>query len=279
MKLDLTGSDGALEEVIQVLATAHGLDVTRYDEAFLRRTLARRMEGTGTAAIPEYAERLAGDREEAGKFCSSLRITHTEFFRNPLSFAVVEQIVLPGLVEAKKKSGGEIRVWSAGCASGQEAWSIAMLLDELAGPVSYRIFATDLEEPVSARCGVYSPGDVGNVRTRHLYEYFARQGDAYSVVPRLRERVDFSVCDLLDGSPAIPAASIYGDFDLILCCNLLFYYRLDARRRILENICIGLAPGGYFVTGEAERAMVAGHGGLHAMALSTAVFRTDPRTK
>ncbi len=279
MKLDFTESPGSLDEIIHAFSAAHGLDVSRYDEAFLRRTLAKRMEVTGTATIPDYAGHLAGDREEAQKFCSSLRITHTEFFRNPLSFAVIEQIVLPALVESKKKSGGEIRVWSAGCASGQEAWSIAMLLDELAGPVSYRIFATDLEEPVYARQGVYGPGDVGNVRTRHLHEYFTRQGDAYSVVPRLRERVDFSVCDLLDGSPAIPAASIYGDFDLILCCNLLFYYSLEARRQILDNICSGLGPGGYFVTGEAERVMVAAHGGLHAMAPSVAVFRTDPRTK
>lgn len=279
MRLDSLESDGALDEVLEVLSAAHGLDISRYDEMFLRRSLAKRMETTGTASIRDYAGYLAGNREEALKFHASLRITHTEFFRNPLSFAVLEQIVLPALVEAKKRSGGEIRVWSAGCAAGQEAWSIAMLLDELAGPVSHRIFATDLEEPVSARHGVYGPGDVGNVRTRHLHDYFTRQGDTYSVVPWLRERVDFSVCDLLDGSPAIPAASIYGDFDLILCCNLLFYYSLGARKRILDNICNGLAPGGYFVTGEAERVMVAAHGGLHAMAASAAVFRTDPRTK
>ena len=265
------------DEIVRALADVYGLDISRYEAGFLRRTITKRMGETGAGTIPAYAGQLAGDREEAQKLCSSLRIAHTEFFRNPLSFAVIEQVILPVLVEAKKKSGGEIRVWSAGCSYGQEAWSIAMLLDELAGPVAYRIFATDLEEPVSARHGVYSPGDVGNVRARHLSEYFHRQGDSFSIIARLRERVDFSACDLLDGRTAIPAASIYGDFDLILCCNLLFYYHPEARRRILDKIRSGLAPGGYFVTGDVERDMVAAHSGLYAMAPSAAVFQTTPR--
>lgn len=278
MKRDLSESAGPLEEIIRLLAEAYGLDVARYESGFLQRTIAKRMAVTGAGTIPGYAGQLAGDREEAQRLWSSLRITHTDFFRNPLTFAVIEQVVLPALVEAKKKSGGEIRVWSAGCASGQEAWSLAILLDEVAGPVAYRIFSTDLEEPVLARSGVYGGAAVGNIRTRHLHEYFSRQGDTYSVSPRLRERMDFSACDLLDGATAIPAASIYGDFDLILCCNLMFYYRPGARKRIMDRIMPALMPGGYFVTGGVEKGIVADYGKLHAVVPPAAVFRTDPRT-
>ena len=300
MKPDSPAVGGTLEEIARVFAEAHGLDISRYDEAFLRKTISKRMAATGAGTIADYGEKVAVDRAEAGIFFRALRIDHSEFFRNPLAFAVIEKLVLPGLVEAKKKSGGEVRVWSAGCASGQEAWSLAILLEELAGtrddveqasrllvpqqtgnrdgrptfpvPVSYRIFATDLAEPDFARVGVYSAEAVGNVRSRHLQKYFSRQGESFSVVPRLRARVDFSAYDLLDRSSASPAASIYGGFDLILCCNLLFYYRQEARQHILDKICHALSPGGYFVTGEVERAMVAGHQGLRAVMSQSAVF-------
>ena len=264
---------GPLDDIIQAMAGSHGLDISRYEEAFLRKTIAKRMAATGGGTLAGYVERVAGDRAEAEMFFHSLRINHSEFFRNPLTFAVLGQLVLPGLVEAKKKSGGEIRIWSAGCASGQEAWSLAILLEELAGPVPYRIFATDLADPESARAGVYSAEAVGNVRTRHLREYFSKQGESFSVGPRLRARVDFSAYDLLDGSSSSPAASIYGGFDLILCCNVLFYYRKEARQLILDKASLALAPGGYFVTGEVERAMVSDRKNFLAVLPPAAVFR------
>jgi chemotaxis methyl-accepting protein methylase len=272
MKSDSPEIDGTLDEIIRVFSEAHGLDISRYEEVFLRKTISKRMAASGVGTIADYTGKVAGDRAEAGVFFRALRIGHSEFFRNPLTFAVIAQLVLPGLVEAKKRFGGEIRVWSAGCASGQEAWSLAILLDELTGPVPYRIFATDLADPGLARAGVYSAEAVGNVRARHLREYFSRQGESFSVVPRLRERVDFSAYDLLDRSSASPAASIFGGFDLILCCNLLFYYRQEARRHILNKICHALSPGGYFVTGEVERGMVQGHKGLRAVMSPAAVF-------
>ncbi len=263
---------GTLDEITRVFAEAHGLDISRYDEAFLWKTISKRMAATGAETLADYGGKVAGNRAEAEMFFYALRIDHSEFFRNPLTFAVIAQLVLPGLAEAKKRSGDEIRVWSAGCASGQEAWSLAILLEELAGPVPYRIFATDLADPGLARAGVYGAEAVGNVRARHLREHFSRQGESFSVVPRLRARVDFSAYDLLDRSSASPAASIYGGFDLILCCNLLFYYCQEARHHILDKICHALSPGGYFVTGEVERAMVQGHKGLRAVMSPAAVF-------
>ncbi|MFA7344503.1 MAG: protein-glutamate O-methyltransferase CheR [Terrimicrobiaceae bacterium] len=272
---------GPPDDFIRASSGVLGLDLFRFEEAFLRKAIAGRLLANEMPSLPEYADFLAESPEEAEEFFRSLHVNHSSFFRNPLTFAVIEQLVLPGLVEAKKKSGGEIRVWSAGCASGQEAWSIAMLLEELTSPqgerVSWRIFATDLAEPDQARVGVYCAGDVGNVRARHLRDYFFRQADSYVIVPGLRSQVDFSVHDLLDDSSASPAAGIFGDFDLILCCNVLIYYRADARQSILEKLWHAISPGGFFVTGEAERTIVSGHQGLRAVAPPAAVFQTDSR--
>jgi chemotaxis methyl-accepting protein methylase len=272
--------DEPMAALIRAVPGAQGVKMRAYDETFVRKAIAKRLLVHGIECVPVYGEYLARHPEEVVNLSGSLRIGYSEFFRNPLTFALLEQWILPSLAAEKKHSGrGEIRVWSAGCAAGQEAWSVAMQLEALSGPgeprIPYRIFATDLAEAdlATAESGVYSAEAVGNIRTRFLHEYFSRQGESFVIVPQLRERVNFSVYDLLDESSSSPEASLYGDFDLIFCSNLLFYYRSDIRRQILGKVCRALAPGGYVVTGEAERDMVAGHEGLHAVAPPVAVFQ------
>jgi two-component system CheB/CheR fusion protein len=118
-----------------------------------------------------------------------------------------------------------------------EAYSLAILLEDLAAArgraIAYRIFATGRSPAgiVTAQAGVYGYAAVHNVRLKHIRDYFTQAGESYTIVPALRDCVDFSVCDLLDELSASPPPSIYGDFDLIVCCNLLFYYRPDIRQR------------------------------------------------
>ena len=251
-----------------------------YDETFLKKALHRRLTATSVKTSEEYLGRLECDGAEAEALLRSLRIGHSEFFRNPLTFAVLEQLVLPNLLAAKEMSGrSEIRVWSAGCAAGQEAYSVAILLDELRAarehPIPFRIIATDIcgADLARGRDGVYDRAAVQNVRLKQLQDYFRVEGEAYAVAPRLRQQVDFSTYDLLDERSVCPPASLYGDFDLILCCNVLFYYRPDMRQRILDKVCNALAPNGYFVTGEAERDIVQHAGGCRAVASPAAVFQ------
>jgi len=169
------------------------------------------------------AERLVRDRTEAETFHSLLHVGYSTFFRDPLTFALLETRVLPELIEKGSQNGcSGLRIWSAGCAAGQEAWSVAILLDELtASPdryVGWRIFGTDLSEPdlVLARAGVYCAADLGNVRLRHLDTCFTRQGDGFAVAARLREHVEFAAYNLLDTANACPPISIFGEFDLVL---------------------------------------------------------------
>ncbi len=158
------------------------------------------------------------------------------------------------------------------------------MLDELltvrASPISFRLIATDHAEAelAAARRGVYDEAAVRHVRLRHLRDYFRREGEAYVIAPRLRARVDFSAYDLLDEQLASPPAGIFGDFDLTLCCNLLFYYRPDRRRLILDRLQRSLSPHGYLVTGETERALVERSGGFHAVASPVAVFQPLARS-
>jgi len=282
-----TGSatDVELPAFVRTLGETHGLDISPYDELFLLKSINRGVLATGSGSIAAYGDRLAGCLTEAAAFCDSLRVTYSEFFRDPLTFAVLERLVLPSLVPSNGESGRrEIRVWSAGCAAGQEAWSVAILLEELSRtlpePLAYRVFATDLPGPGLdvARTGIYDAEAVGNVRLRHLREHFTREGKAYSIASGLRAKVEFSAYDLLDERSASPASSIYGDFHLILACNLLFYYRPAIRDRVLGKLCRALSPGGYLVVGETERESVTKQAGLRTVTAQSPVFqRKDTR--
>jgi chemotaxis methyl-accepting protein methylase len=269
-----------VDQVIAILRERHGLDVSCYDESYLARTVEKRGQGNGVASVAGYLARLREDGAEAAALARALRVSYSDFFRNPLAFAWLEQVILTAFVEGTERAArGEIRVWSAACAAGQEAWSVAILLDErVAGrepQVPYRVFATDVSEPDvdQARRAVYPAAALGNVRGRHLGGAFVQQGDAFSVIPRLRAQVEFSVYDLLGPGTTCPPASIYGDFDLVLCSNVLLYFRPEVQHRVLGKLRRSLAPGGYLIVGETERPIVEGAGGFRAVAPSASVFQ------
>jgi chemotaxis protein methyltransferase CheR len=269
-----------LGKIVRVMHQVHGLDISGYVGHFLEKSITHRIVACHVASAEAYAELLATDPLEAVEFQASLRISYTEFFRNPLIFGMLEERILPHLIATQKQGGRrEIRVWSAGCATGQETWSIAILLEELTRhwdpQPAYRVFATDLcgEHLAFARAGEYSTKALAKVRLRHLEDYFLKNGDFHIISSKLRPRVDFSIHDLLDQHAACPAASIYGDFDLILCCNLLFYYRSEVQHQILDKFTRALHPGGYLVTDDAGRGPLSNHHDLYPVLPNASIFQ------
>jgi len=267
-----------LREIIRVMNQIHGRDISMYDESFLIKTLGKRWIATGVKTASEYLRYLEVNNREVEEFYRSLNINYSEFFRNPLTFALLEQWILPKLIN-QKSNGGELRVWSAGCSAGQEAYSMAMLLDKLVAaggkPIRFRIFATDTSPTALAlaRDGVYDKDGVQNLRLKHIHNYFTVEGETYTIASRLRESVNFSMYDLLDQSSANPPESIYGDFDIVFCSNLLFYHKPALRHLILQKVQQSMSTMGYLVTGEAERAFVEKFDRLHMVAPPAAVFQ------
>jgi chemotaxis methyl-accepting protein methylase len=272
--------DGELDRIVQIMGGVHGLDVAAYDPSFLMTSIKKRGLSNHGDTLRAYGERLTRDRAEAEALFASLSICHSEFFRDPLTLALLEALILSALVEKRKRCGeGEIRVWSAACAAGQEAYSVAILLDDLANAfqseVPYRIFATDVSEAslATGREGRYPADALQNVPLKYVERCFTRRGDVYEVVARLKDRVDFSYFDLISAPMACPPVSIFGDFDLAFCSNLLLYYREETRRTILKKIYECLATDGYLVTGEAEKAIVEHTGAFHPAAPPAAIFK------
>ena len=263
-----------------------GDEFSIYDPIFLGKAVSSRIEAVKAKSPKEYWVNLTDNPEEKRNLLASLRVGFSVFFRNPLTFAVLEQLVLPSLIEhAKRPEFGEIRIWSAACSAGQEAYSTAILLDEAekdhGRSIPFRIFATDISEAdlEEASRGIYDVQSIQNVSLRHIQNYFSRQGHIYTIAPRLKDRLDFSVYDLMDGNSACPPVSIYGDFHLIFCSNLLFYYSDEARRFMLDKVWNCLAPGGYLITGEVERAIAEQRDGLHSIAPPAAVFQKTRKSR
>ena len=249
-----------VHHIADIFRRMDNTDVSHYDDAFLKASLEKRVADSGCGSAGEYAALLERSNAERVTFMDSLQICYSEFFRNPLTYAVLERIVFPALAVQKRKSRQkELRIWSAACAGGQEAYSLAMLLEELnAGEgqqFRYRIFATDhsASQVAEASAGRYASVSLGNLSMKRRNRWFTRQGDSYSIAPELQKHIEFSVFDLFSQSLNCPPTSIFGDFDLIVCANLLFYYKYEYRMVILDKLAAALAKNGYLATGETER--------------------------
>jgi len=270
---------GEVKIVSELLFVSHGMDVSKFDDSFLRKSLNKRMSALGIHSFGEYYLYLQTNKSEADAFFNSLNINFSEFFRNPITFAYLEQIIFPALIEKKRKNKQkEIRIWSAACAAGQEAISMAILFDEifeaLRENISCRIFATDInnEELENARKGAYISSCLGKTTLRRVNSYFTKLGDIYTVSSKLYKYLEFSVFDLLTDQGSCPPTSVYGNFDLVFCSNLLFYYKPEYRQVILEKTGNCLAPDGYLITGDSEREILKGHN-YKEVFLNSGIFR------
>ena len=265
-------------KVASVMKEFHGRDVSLYDPAFLLKVIEARRFACSLSGTALYCDLLKEDSTEADAFHHSLHISYSRFFREPLTYALLEQIVLPEIC-SRKPAGSEVRIWSAGCAGGQEAYSMAMLLLDLAldtgREIRFRIFATDIDEKALAagRAGQFSRDAVAQIQAGRLARYFTKQGNSYVTLPVLRQHISFSIYDLLDESSAHPPESIYGDFDLVMCSNLLIYYTLPYQRTILNRLQNSLSASGFLTTGEAEKALVGNMLKQRMITPAAAIFR------
>lgn len=243
------GAESELREVLTFLRTRTGRDFANYKRATVLRRIGRRMQVNGVQELSDYLGCLQTRAGEASALLQDLLISVTNFFRDSDCFDALERQV-PALFEGKTSSN-VIRVWVAACATGEEAYSIAMLLSEharkLDAPPAIQIFATDLDEDAIrvARDGVYPPTIAADVSEERLRRFFTKEHRGFRVRRELREHVLFAAHDVLKDSP-------FSRLDLISCRNLLIYLNRDAQRRVFETAHFALCPGGRMFLGASE---------------------------
>ena len=272
--------DDADKRIAGLMFNRHGADISMFEADFLQRTMQKRMADKQCNTPEEYFLALEREPNEGEVLLYNLRICYSAFFRNPLTFSVLEQVVLPEILLNKNGLKNKtVRVWSAACAAGQETYSLAMVLEGLSDGEkrkAYHIFGTDNNEEhiALAKQGRYDVHAVRNVTQGQLKKWFVADGDSYSVVPKLKQKVKFSVFDLFDTLHSSPPESIFGGFDIMMCANILFYYRPEFRRVIIEMIKGSLAGNGLVITGETERHIL-DNAGFREVYPHSAIFRRE----
>jgi two-component system, chemotaxis family, CheB/CheR fusion protein len=235
--------------IYQLLEAEFGLDFSHYKPNTVTRRLERRVKLARVGDLDRYAERLRQSHEELDALYRDLLIGVTRFFRDPEAFELLERRVLPELLR-KSSPDDEFRVWVAGCATGEEPYSIAILLHELVSRMGERrlkIFATDAHRgslEVAARA-LYDDESVTNVTPERLERYFIKRGRSYQVVPELRQMIVFAPHNVIKDAP-------FTRVDLISCRNLLIYLQPPAQRKALSLFHFALKRGGTLLLGPSE---------------------------
>lgn len=238
-------ADPGMEQVARHLAERGGPPLADYKDRCLRRRLAVRMRACGAASLADYATLLAGSPEETERLLEALTINVTQFFRNPEVWDRLGVLLAPHFAA----TSGTLNAWSAGCASGEEPYSLALLVDAVGGTAPgrrVRIHATDIDAASLARgrAGRY-PAEP--VRRSHPLAARLPVTDGHVTMPAVLQRlVHFAHADLLQGTAPGPP------HDLILCRNVIIYFEREAQERLFATFLGALAPGGLLVLGRVE---------------------------
>lgn len=241
----------ALERFLEELRQRHGLDFTQYKPATILRRLQRRILATGSKTLDSYRAYLANHPQEAQMLTNSLLIKVTEFFRDPDLFRALQEVVVPELIAYARSHEQTIRCWSAGCATGEEAYSLAILLAEALGEeldaFHVRLFATDADPDAVAfaRQGSYPERALAKLPEDLVARYFTHEQDRFVVAKRLRTMTVFGQHDLTQRAP-------FPRMDLVLCRNVLIYFASELQQRTLRLFTYALRDGGTLVLGKSE---------------------------
>ncbi len=240
----------ALHGILALVRIRTGHDFSAYKHATVLRRIARRLQVHGLADLPEYLVFLRQNPDEAGELQQDLLITVTNFFRDGEAFEALEKEVIPQLF-AGKTHADTVRVWSVGTATGDEAYSLAILLDEFASHITdapkIQVFATDINEQAiaAARECFYDDPIIADVSPERLRRYFVKEGNGWRVRKELRDLVLFAPHNILRDPP-------FSKLDLIVCRNLLIYFNRETQGAVLEIFNFALRHNGFLFLGASE---------------------------
>ena len=235
--------------IFQLLQGRYGIDFAHYKAPTVGRRIQRRLDFGPTTNLDDYVEQLRTDPAELDNLYRDLLIGVTKFFRDEEAFELISRVVLPHLASREQSDG--LRVWVSGCATGEEVYSLAILLDEFRRAEhlidTFTIFGTDVHEASLAKAGegFYDAEALAHMDTERLDRYFSPEPGGFKVKKELRNRIVFAAHNLLEDAP-------FTKLDMITCRNLLIYIEPSAQQAILSTFHYGLKPNGVLFLGPSE---------------------------
>ncbi len=242
--------DLAFEALLNYLKQSRGFDFTGYKRPSLMRLTKKRMQRVGIDSFNDYQDYLEANSLEVNQLFNALLLNVTTFFRDPPAWEYIAKEVVPRILEAKPNNE-LIRVWSAGCATGEEAYTIAIILAEALGEEEFRrrvkIYATDLDEEAVAhgRLAAYSSRELRHVPDELINNYFDQSKTVCTFRSDLRRGVIFGRHNLVQDPPI-------SRLDLLICRNTLMYFNAETQSRVLARFHFALNDTGFLFVGEAE---------------------------
>lgn len=248
-----------LKLILNYLNEKRGFDFSGYLSSMVERRIKQRLPAVRCKDYIEYLNYIQKHADELDNLVDVLTINVSRFFRDTLTFEYIADRILPVIISEKIKiNNHSFRVWSAGCSYGEEPYSVAILINEMMKKenlkLNLNIFATDIDEGAikKAKEATYPFESIKNVKYGLLKEYFIMEGEFHRLSPAVKELVAFSAYDILDAKSYVPPESVFGDFDLVLCRNLLIYFEPRYQDLIFDKLYRAVVKGGYLVLGEAE---------------------------
>ncbi len=242
--------DRGVDAIMRLLRDEYAIDFSHYKASTVTRRIERRLALNRSLDIEMYVEQLRSDPAELSSLYEDLLIGVTRFFRDDTSFETLEHRIIPEIVE-RATADEQVRVWVPGCATGQEAYSIAMLLHERFAarrrPANVKILATDVHKASLdfASAGLYSEEQVAGIGQERLERFFTLRPEGYQISPTIRETIVFAPHNLIRDAP-------FTKMDLITCRNLLIYFQPHAQKTVLTLFHFSLKPGGFLFLGSSE---------------------------
>lgn len=248
-----------IQAVIKEVKRRRRIDLSMYRQDMLERRIRSRMNRIQIADPDAYIRILKEQKGECTHLINSIGVNVSSFFRDPMVFEILENKILPAVIARKRlENSREIRIWSAGCSAGEEPYSIAILVrqcleKEISGWRTY-IFATDMDSEAveHARTALYPRESLQSVKLGVVDKYFISKGNLFQPVAEIKDMVHFSIDDCATMHRIAPAESIYGNFDMIFCRNVMIYFSKDLQLNLLNKFSRALVASGYLVLGTSE---------------------------
>jgi two-component system, chemotaxis family, CheB/CheR fusion protein len=262
-----------LEDLLAFIRDSRGFDFTGYKRSSLRRRIRKRMTDVGMDDFVDYRDRLESSAEEFRHLFDTILINVTGFFRDAEAWSFLQSDIVPGLVASLDPSE-EIRVWSAGCSSGEEAYSLAIIFAEILGTEAYlkrvKIYGTDVDEDAlrDARTGLYSSNALKGLPGDLRQKYFEPSGTQFAFRPDLRRRVIFGRHDITSDAPI-------SRLNLLVCRNTMMYFNVETQSQIIERFHFALQEGSHLFLGKAEMLLSDGNR-FEAVSMRQRIFRRRP---
>lgn len=220
------------------------IDLSSYKEKQMKRRIESLIRRNGHESYSTYLNLLKDSKQHLKEFLGYITINVSEFFRNPAQWRVLEQEIIPELMKYKRK----LKIWSSACSTGEEPYSLAMLLDKMMIKSKVDIIASDIDKDAveKAKQGIYTTKGIANVPEEMVKTYFKQENDRYIIKDQIRNMIDFRIINLLED--IFPS-----DCDLIMCRNVMIYFTEDTKEQLYKKFYNALSNRGIFFVGSTEQ--------------------------